>query len=301
MTGKAWAAFAAVSTLWGIPFLFIKMAVEGGIPPAFLAWGRVVLGAAVLLALCRGNPFATIRRRARWLALFAMAEIALPYLLIALGEQHVDSSLAAILIAAAPLFVALLALRFDARERARGRRLAGLAIGLVGVIALVGVNVAGRAQDLIGAAEILGAAFCYAGGAMIFKCHLADLDPRMSMGASLVLAGVFLAPLAAADPPTRLPSATAIVAIVVLGLLCTAAALVLYGVLIADVGARRALVVTYVNPVVAVALGVAILGEHPGGGAVAGLVLILAGTWLSTDGRLLAPRARSQFHQRPTS
>jgi drug/metabolite transporter (DMT)-like permease len=121
---------------------------------------------------------------------------------------------------------------------------------------------------------------------MVFKRKLADLDPRAAMGGSLVIAAVALAPLAAVDPPTEAPPLEAIVALVVLGLFCTAAAFVFFGVLIAEVGPGRGLVITYIAPVVAVALGVTVLGERPGAGAVAGLLLILAGSWLSTDGRL---------------
>jgi drug/metabolite transporter (DMT)-like permease len=291
MSARAWAAFAAVSTLWGIPYLLIKVGVDDGVPPTFLAWVRVVLGAVALLVFApRAGTLRALRRHAPWLVAFATAEIVLPFPLIAVGEQHVSSSLAAILIAAAPLFVALLALRFDLTERASGRRLAGLIVGLAGVVALMGIDIAGRPDEMLGAAAILGAAFCYAVGPMILKHRLSDLDPRASMGASLILASVFLAPAAAADLPAKVPSSAAIAALLALGLLCTAAALVCYGILIAEVGPGRGLVVTYVNPMVAVLLGVTILGERLGVGSAAGLLLILAGSWLSTDGRL--PRLR---------
>lgn len=287
MSARAWAIFGAVSVLWGIPYLFIKVAVDDGVPPAFLAWVRVILAAALLLAFAwRAGTLATLRGRWRWLAMFAVAEITIPFPLIAAGEQHVASSLAAIVIATAPLFVALLAIRFDATERVNGRRLAGLLIGLAGVVALVGIDVAGNGDELLGALAILVAAFCYAVGPMVLKRHLAELDQRASMGAALAIAAVLLTPAVALDPPSAPIPGEAIAALIVLGLLCTAAAFVLYGMLIAEVGAGRALVVTYINPVVAVALGVAILGERPGAGAIAGLLLILAGSWLSTDGRL---------------
>ena len=154
------------------------------------------------------------------------------------------------------------------------------------MVALVGIDVAGETDELIGAAAILFSALCYAIGPMILKRHLADLDPRASMAGALTIAAVVLAPAAALDPPSGVPPATALVALVVLGVFCTAAAFAIYAVLVVEVGAGRALVITYVAPVVAVALGVAILGEHLGAGAIAGLLLILAGSWLSTDGRL---------------
>jgi drug/metabolite transporter (DMT)-like permease len=121
---------------------------------------------------------------------------------------------------------------------------------------------------------------------MLLNRTLADADPRATMGASLAIAGVVLTPFAAARPPAAMPSDAAIAALLVLGLVCTAAAFVIYSGLIAEIGPGRALVITYVAPVVAVALGVSVLGERPGAGAIAGLLLIIAGSWLSTDGRL---------------
>ena len=288
MTPRAWIAFAAVSTLWGIPYLFIKIAVDDGVPPAFLAWVRVVLGGAVLLALASSaGVLAPLRGHWRWLAIFAVIEIVIPFPLIAAGEQHVDSSLAAIIVAAAPLFVALLALvGFDDTERVGGSLLGGLLLGLVGVVALVGIDATGSTDELVGAAALLLSAFCYAVGPMILKRKLAELDPRASMGAALAIAALVLTPAAAIAPPATTPSADALVSLVVLGIFCTAAAFAFYGALVAEAGAGRALVITYIAPVVAVALGVAVLGERPGAGAAVGLALILAGSWLATGGRM---------------
>ena len=287
MSPRAWIAFAAVSTLWGIPYLFIKIAVDDGISPGFLAWVRVVLGGAVLLGLASaGGLLAPLRGRWGWLALFAVIEIVIPFPLIAAGEQHVDSSLAAIIVAAAPLFVALLALRFDDDERVSGARLGGLLLGLVGVVALVGIDATGSTDELLGAAAILLSAFCYAVGPMILKRKLSDLDPRASMGAALAIAAIVLTPAAVLAPPSATPSAEAVVSLAVHGIFCTAAAFAFYGALVAEAGAGRALLITYIAPVVAVALGVAVLGERPGAGAAAGLLLILAGSWLATGGRM---------------
>jgi drug/metabolite transporter (DMT)-like permease len=284
VTVRAWVLFAAVSAIWGIPYLFIKVAVDDGIPPAFLAWSRVVIGALVLLALAwRLGLLHGLRPRLRWLAAFAVAEIVGPFPLIAAGEQHVDSGLAAILIAAVPLFVALLALRFDAQERARGGRLVGLVVGLVGVGVLVGVDLSGTSDELLGAAALLAAALGYAvAPLLVLKRHLADLDPRVTMGVSLAIASVVLTPAAGYDPPDAAPSAAALVAIVVLGLVCTAGGLTLFAMLNSEIGPGRAVVITYVNPVVAVALGMAFLDERPGVGAVLGLAMILGGSWLAT-------------------
>jgi drug/metabolite transporter (DMT)-like permease len=283
VSARAWAAFVGVSMLWGLPYLLIKVAVDDALPPVFVTWVRVVLGAAVLIGLAwRAGLLGTLRGRVRWLLVLALMEIAIPFTMIAVGEQHISSSLAAIVIAAAPLFVVPLSVRFDKSERADGRRLAGLLLGLAGVIALVGIDVAGSVEELLGAAAVLVAAFCYAVGPMVFKRKLADLDPRASMGASLAIAALLLTPAVAIDPPHRAPSPDATGALVGLGFFCTALALVLYGLLIREAGAGRALVITYINPLVALALGIAILGERPGFGAAAGLPLILVGSWLAT-------------------
>ncbi len=289
MSARAWGAFAAVSVLWGIPYLFIKVAVDDGVPPIFLAWVRVLLGAAVLLVLAaRAGVLGSVRGRVGVLALYALIEIALPFPLIAEGERHVSSSLTAILIATVPMNVALLALRFDRSERVTGARLAGLLLGFAGVVALVGIDLEG---ELLGALAILLAAVGYAAGPMLLNRRFRDLDPRATMAVSLLLAGAYLTPFALANPPDGALSGDAVGSIVVLGVLCTAAAFVFFGTLIAEVGPGRASIITYVAPVVAVLLGVVVLDERLGPGAVAGLVLILAGSWLSTGGRL--PRRRS--------
>ena len=260
---------------------------DEGLSPAFISWSRVVMAAAVLLALAhRAGALRSLAGRGRWLAAYALLEIAIPFPLIAAGEEHVDSSLAAIIIASVPLLIAVLALRFDHAERATGSRLAGLLVGFTGVVVLVGVDVAGESDELLGAAFILLASVGYAAGPMILRRHLSDLDQRAVMAVALTIAAVFLTPITAVGLPSEPPSADAILSIVVLGLFCTAAAFVVFGRLIAEIGPGRALVITYVNPVVALALGMAVLGERPGAGAIAGLLLILAGSWLSTDGRL---------------
>jgi drug/metabolite transporter (DMT)-like permease len=276
-----------MATLWGIPFLFIKLAVDDGVPPIFLAWARIVLAAVVLLALAwRAGTLRTVRGSWRWIAIFAVAEMALPFPLIAYGEQHVDSSLAAIIIAAAPLIVAVIAFVAAPSERVSARRSVGLVIGFTGVVVLMGLDLTGSAEELVGALAILGAAAGYAAGVMIIRLRFASIDARAAMGTSLAIAGVLLTPFAILDPPGSAPTATAWVSMVVLGLFCTALAFIVYSALVAEVGPGRAIVITYVAPVVALALGIAVLDESPGPGALVGLLLILAGSWISTDGRM---------------
>jgi drug/metabolite transporter (DMT)-like permease len=190
------------------------------------------------------------------------------------------------MVATVPLIGAVLAMRFDHSERPTPVRALGLLIGFCGVIALVGLDVAGHRGELLGIGAIMLTAIGYAIGPMLVKHRMAGLDPRASQGAALAIAALLLAPVAALDPPHRVPTAGAIGSVIVLGLLCTAGGFVVYAILIGEAGSSRATVITYVNPVVAVTLGVLLLGEQPGAGAIAGLLLILAGGWLSTDGRL---------------
>ena len=286
MTARAWLLFAAVSVVWGVPYFFIKVAVEAGVPPGFVAWSRVALGAALLLPVAwRRGALRGLGGRWRAVAAYAACEVALPFLLIAAGEQRVASSLAAILIASMPLMVALL----SPDDRPTGLRLVGLVIGFGGVVALLGVDVAGRPGELLGAVLILVATLCYATATIIVNRGLADLDPLGPIAASLALATLGLVPAVALAPPVGVPPADALGALAVLGFVCTALGLVLFFRLIVEAGPSRASVITYVNPLVAVVLGVAVLDERVGAVSLVGLLAILGGSWLSTRGRRAGP------------
>jgi drug/metabolite transporter (DMT)-like permease len=285
MTARAWWLFAAVSVLWGIPYLFIKLAVED-ISPIWIAFGRIVVALAVLL------PYAWHKGALRglgehWKALlvYSLVEICLPWPLIGFGEGRVSSGLAAILIAAVPLIVALMALRVDHEERAEGARLVGLIVGFAGVVVLLGLDVAGRPGELLGALAILLAAVGYAAGPMIIKHRFRAIDPLGPVTASMGISALVLAPAAAFSAPAEMPSTQTLLSVLVLGLACSALGFLLFFALIHAVGPGRATVITFVNPVVAVALGIVLLGEGIGLSAVAGLLLILAGSWLSTGGK----------------
>ncbi|MBS1886382.1 MAG: DMT family transporter [Actinobacteria bacterium] len=285
MSRRAWAAFAAVAVLWGMPYLFIKIADDGGMPPLDLAWLRVALGALVLMPIAwRKGALPGLRDHWRWLVVFAVVEVAIPFPLIAAGERHIASSTAAILIATVPLLIALLNLRFDPGERVTGYRLVGLLVGLVGVAALVGVDMSGAGSELLGVGAVLISACGYALGPVVLKRKLSGLDATATTGTSLVIATLVLAPLAALALPSTTPSTGAFASVVVLGVFCTAIAFVLMVILVDIAGPARYSVITYVNPVIALALGVVFLGEEPGAGALVGLALILVGSWLATAG-----------------
>jgi drug/metabolite transporter (DMT)-like permease len=226
-----------------------------------------------------------VRSRGWAIAAYTACEVAVPFVLIASGERYISSSLTAILIATMPLMIALLSVRLSPADRPTGLRLLGLMIGLGGVVSLLGVDVAGRPDELLGAAFVLVATLGYATAPIIVSRRLADLDPLGPVAASLTLATIVLLPAAVAAPPQGLPSPAAITSIVILGVLCTALGLVVFFRLIAEAGPSRASVITYVNPLVAVIVGVLALDEHLSAMSIAGLLLILGGSWLSTGGR----------------
>jgi drug/metabolite transporter (DMT)-like permease len=304
MSARAWALFATVSVIWGMPYLFIKIAVDE-IEPSVVAWSRLALAALVLLPVAwKLGALRGLGERWRILTVFAAVEMAVPWPLLGYGEVHVSSSFAAILVATVPLFVALIATRFDHSERPTPTRLVGMLIGLAGVVALVGIDIGGKGDELLGALAILLVAFLYAIGPMIVKRRLSDVDPLGPVAASLGIAALLVTPLAVVDRPDSVPSADTLASVAVLGLLCSALAFLFFFRLIAEVGPGRATVITYINPVVALALGVAILDESVTTGVAVGLLLILAGSWLSTDGRVppglagLAERMRGRTRAR---
>ncbi|MDQ6673670.1 MAG: DMT family transporter [Chloroflexota bacterium] len=293
MTRRAWALFGTISLLWGLPYLLIKVAIAE-LDPSVIVFARVVMSAIVLLpvALVRGAlPLMLVR----WRAVLALAvlEIVAPFLLIAYGETHITSALAGLLIAADPLFIALLALRLDRSEGLSGLRLMGLLLGFSGVVALLGLDLRGDALGLVGAGLVLLAALCYAGGALLIKRSFSDVSPVGSVAASLTIAAIPLAILAASHVPDHAPSAPVVVSVLVLGLACTAFGFLTYFSLIAEAGATSAALITYVNPAVAVVLGALVLSEPITPATIAGFACILLGCWLSTGGRL-PRRARAR-------
>jgi drug/metabolite transporter (DMT)-like permease len=274
--------FAALCVIWGLPYFFIKIALTE-MPPLGVAWGRIALGAVALLPVAwkRGSLKGLLSHKRIVLA-FAFAELIVPFILISLGERWVSSSLAGILIATVPMMVILLSPLFGVHERLSGRRLAGLIIGLVGVVTLLGLDAVGGVLGWVGVGCIVVATLGYATGALLVQRHMSGLDELGAIAASLGVATLIMMPAALWSMPAKLPSLLVLTSLVVLGVVCSAVALSLFFFLIARIGAARAAVITYVNPAVAALLGVMVLHESFGPGAVLGLALILLGSWLAT-------------------
>ena len=279
MNRRAWLLFLVVSVLWGIPYFLIKIAIQD-LSPLFVVAGRVAVAALVLIpvAALRGS-LGRLRGRTGPVTVLAAVHITAPFLLITYGETHISSALTGLLIAVEPVAIALLMAR---TEPLTPVRVAGLALGFGGVALLVGLDLSGDRWGLAGAGMVLLAALGYAVATMLVQRRLADVPSEALVGASTGISAVALAPFAVFALPTEPVRAQAWASLAVLGLLCTAAALLAFYRLIQLAGSTRAGLVTYVNPVIAVLLGVALLGEHLGASTVAGFTLVAAGCWLST-------------------
>jgi drug/metabolite transporter (DMT)-like permease len=272
-----------LASIWGASFLFIKLGVDE-VAPAVVVLGRLVVGVAVLLpvVLLRGG---IPDLRAMWIPCVVLGALnnAVPYWLIAFAETRIDSGLAAVIQAAAPILTVVLATRIDPSQRVRGLRLVGVAVGFVGVALLVGVQ---EGSQLVGALAVLGTATCYA-VSVLYAGRAVRSFPPLEVAIGQLGVGMLLAlPFGLAQLPSEAPPAKAVAAIVALGALSTGVAYLLYFTLIARAGASRAILVTYLVPAFALVYGTVILDEPVTVSALAGLVLILGGTALGTGMRL---------------
>lgn len=274
MTRRGWILFIAMSVLWGIPYLMIKVAVDE-LSPATLVFGRTAIGAALLLPIAIHRDFLRpVLRRWRPLLAFTVIEVCLPWLLLGYAEQRVSSSLTGLLIAAVPLTGALL-VTLGGDDRLDSRRVLGLLVGFAGVVTLVGFDV--EAGNLWAVAAIAGVVIGYAVGPIILSRYLGGLPGLGVIALALTGAALVYTPIAAVQWPSTAPRATVVWSVIGLGVLCTALAFVLFYQLIAEVGPARATVITYVNPAVALTLGVLVLDESFTVTKAIGFALILLG------------------------
>jgi drug/metabolite transporter (DMT)-like permease len=280
VSSRGWLLFIAMSIVWGIPYLMIKVAVEGVSVPV-VVFARTAVGAAVLLplALSSGVP-AMVRQHWKALLGFSFFEIIAAWFLLSDAERHLTSSMTGLLIAASPIIAAILD-RFTGGEQRLGfRRAVGLGTGLAGVAVLAGPHLTGgTAWPVI---EVLMVATCYAIAPLIAARHLADVPALPMTATCLGFAALVYAAPAAATWPTAMPSSRVLLALGGLAVICTALAFIVFFALIREIGAARALVFTYVNPAVALLAGVVVLNEPLTAWNVAALVLILAGCVLAT-------------------
>jgi drug/metabolite transporter (DMT)-like permease len=287
MNRRAWLLMALLAGLWGASYLFIKVALEDGLAPLFIVFARIALGAIVLVPLAlRAGALQALRGLTGPIVFMAVVQVVVPFLLITYGERHIASSLAGILVSAAPIFTALIAVRYDDDERPHGVAIAGVVMGIVGVVLLFGVDLSGDAAALAGGLMVLLASVGYAIGSLYLKHRLRGV-PAVGVAASTMVAGALvLAPATLFALPSHAPSLQAVGALLALGAGGTGIAFAIYYTLIAEIGPGRASLVAYIAPGFAVLYGVSLLSEPLTAGALLGLVLILAGSWIAAEGRL---------------
>jgi drug/metabolite transporter (DMT)-like permease len=286
MDRRSWSMLLVLGAIWGASYMFIKIGVRD-MSPAMVAWARIALAAAVLIPFAAAaGALRGISGRVGVLTLVGAVQVAGPFVLIAAGEEEISSSLAGILVASAPLFTAVLAIWVDHEERSQGLRLVGILLGLVGVAVLLGVDLGGTTGELLGGLAVVLASLGYAIGGFVVKHRLSDAQPIGVAAAVMVPSTVMLAPVALITAPGDTPGAGPIAAVATLGVLGTGVAFAIFYSLMARVGPARAFIVTYVAPGFAVAYGAVLLDEAITAATIAGLALILGGSWLAAEGRL---------------
>ena len=286
MNRRAWLLMALLAALWGASYLFIKVGLEDGVDPLFIVFARIALGAIVLVPLAlRSGGLSDMRALAGPILFLAIVQVVLPFALITYGEQHIAPALTGILVSSAPIFTALIAVRFDDEERPHGIATAGVVMGIVGVVLLFGVDLSGDAQALAGGLMVLLASVGYAVGSLFLKHRLRGAPP-VGVAASTMLAGtIVLLPFVPFTLPTHGLELQTVGALLALGAGGTGIAFAIYFTLIAEIGPGRASLVAYIAPGFAVFYGVTLLSEPLTLGSILGLILILAGSWVAAEGR----------------
>ncbi len=288
---RAWILFAAMALLWGVPYLFISIAVESYSPAAVVA-GRTLLGALLLLPFAiKQKALLPAFRKIGWVLVLGGIEMAGPFLLLGHAEQTIPSGLTGLLVATVPLFAALIAFGGGDRSMLSPARGIGLLLGFAGVFVIVagpGLAVEGGA-GLIAAGEVLLVAVCYAIAPFVIARKLHDVPALGTITLALLAVGVFYTPIALLTQH-EVPTLPSTVSLIALAVFCTAIAFITFFALIARVGPVRAPLFTYVNPVVAIVLGTIILNEPLTLGLLIGFPLVLVGCWLAATGGRLRTR-----------
>ncbi|MDP1877144.1 MAG: DMT family transporter [Actinomycetota bacterium] len=291
MSRRGWILFASLGLIWGLPYLLIKVGVEWLSTP-MVVFARLAIAAVILLPIAVATrQVGQLRGHWRWVIAFALVEMTLTWWALTWAEERISSSLAGLFIATVPLVTALLARRLGLDDRLTGTRLVGLAVGFIGVGALVGLDVSGG--DLLAIAALVVTVVGYSIGPIIVDRRLQGVPSLAVIAVSLTINALIYAPFAWVTRPTEPVPAQAWWAVVLLGALCTAAAFMIFFALIAEVGPSRTTLITYVNPAVAVVLGIVILDEPMTLGIAIGFPLVLLGSWLATR---RAPALESEPH-----
>jgi drug/metabolite transporter (DMT)-like permease len=287
MSRRSWVMFGLLSAFWGASYLFIKVALEDDIAPAFIVFARCALAAMVLLPVAAHiGALDGLRERLGLLVVLAFIQVTVPFMLITVGEQEISSSLTGILVASAPIFTFLLAFVLPGAERAGALSLLGVAIGIGGVVLLLGVDAPGGTSAVVGGLLVVLATLGYGIGAWFLKRRLPGVQPVGAVGATSAATALMVLPFAAFQVPDHAPGIDAIGALAALGVLGTGLAFVFFYSLVASEGPAKASLVAYIAPCFSVVYGVTLLDERFTVATAAGLLLIVGGSWIAAEGRL---------------
>ncbi len=272
-----------MSFIWGIPYLLIRVAVRD-LEPAMVVFGRTSIAAIVLLVLAqRSDAIRPALRRWKPVLAFAIIEMAIPWILLAIAEQHLASGLAGLIIATVPIVGAITAFCLGDRSALRPVRVVGIFVGFAGVAFLVGNDLRGdSAPPWWSIAMVLIVCVCYGTAPFIIERKLADVPAFGVIALSLATVAVLYTPIAGVSMTHNQPSTKAVLALITLALVCTGLAFIVFFKLLDEIGPARAPLITFANPVVAVALGAILLDEAVTLATLVGFVLVMTGCWLAT-------------------
>jgi drug/metabolite transporter (DMT)-like permease len=281
MTRRSWTLLALVAAVWGGSFMLTAIAIRD-LPVPVVALLRTGMGALVLLpiALAR-RAFTGLREQLAPVFLLGVVQLAAPFLLLGYGQRHVASGLAGILVSSTPLWTALLAVWIDHEERSHGWGLVGLATGIVGVALLCGVELGGSVDTLFGAALLLLGAASYALGGLLGKHRVRGMPTVGAITGAMLAGTVALTPLALATLPDHAPGLGPLAAALALGAVSGGLGWFMYYTVLAEAGPAKAAVALYLVPAFAVIYGAVLLDETLTAAAIAGLLLVVGGSWLA--------------------
>jgi drug/metabolite transporter (DMT)-like permease len=294
-----WPLLVSLASIWGASYLFIKVAVED-LPPAAMTDIRLFVAGVVLAGYLGATigvraSFAELRA-AWWPCLFlGLVNAALPMSLVAWGETHIDSSIAAIAQSSVPIFVVLLSLRFLPHEPFGAARVTGLLVGISGVALVTGVHPRGGWLAVAGTLAVVASSAAYAVGGVYGQLQVHGTPGPVLAAGNLLFGALLLVPLTALDPPREVPDLAATSALAALIVLPTVLGQLILFRMLRLHGSRRTSLVTYLMPAFALLYGSTILDEPLTAAALGGLVLILAGVALASGERFLGPRAQGQL------
>ena len=283
MSRKSALIFALVGFLWGIPYLFIKVAVdeENGYAPAIVVFGRVLIGAAILIPLAiKDRSIFAAFRGIKYVAFYAVLEMIIPWILIGTAEQKISSGLAGLLIASVPIWSNIITYLQGDKDALKANRIVGIGIGFIGVVLIVGIETLTGSSDPLSILMVIVAAIGYAYAIIMIRKKLPNVSGIAINGVAMALTAIFYLPFTIALWPDHKISHQATYSVIALGIFSTGMAFAIFFTLIADIGPTRASLVTYWNTAIAVVLGVIILNEPLTVGIRIGLPLVMFGSWL---------------------